>query len=50
MQEYILKKIIETPGFVIRVSSPVLTEDERKRRMQTIHKAAENLLKGVMKK
>lgn len=50
MQEYILKKTIESPGCVIRVYSPVLTEEERKRRMQAIYNAAEKLLKGVMKK
>lgn len=45
--EYTLKKTIESPDFNIRVYSPVLTEEERQRRMKTIKKAAENLLKKV---
>ena len=45
--EYTLKKTIEFPGMVARVFSPVLTEEERNRRMQAIHNAAANLLKGV---
>ena len=45
--EYTLKKTIESPGFIIRVYSPVISEDERKRRMKAIHKAAENLLRKV---
>ena len=49
MQDYILNKVIETPSFTARVFSPVLTEEERKRRMQAIHKATADLLKGVTK-
>lgn len=49
MQEYILKKTIESPGCVIRVYSPVLTEEERAKRMKRIHDAAEKLLKGVIR-
>lgn len=45
--EYTLKKTIESPGFSIRVYSPVITEEERKTRMKAIKKAAENLLKKV---
>lgn len=45
--EYTLKKTIKEDGFIIRVYSPILTPDERKRRMKAIHKAAENLLKKV---
>jgi ribosome recycling factor len=45
--EYTLKTTIESPGFIIRVHSPVLTEEERKARMKAIKKAAENLLKKV---
>jgi ribosome recycling factor len=32
---------------VARVSIPDITPEERGRRMKNIHKAAENLLKGV---
>lgn len=45
--EYRLTKTIESPGFIIRVHSPVISEEERKRRMKAIHKAAENLLRKV---
>lgn len=45
--EYTLKKTIESPGFTVRVFSPVIGADERTRRMKAIHKAAENLLKKV---
>jgi ribosome recycling factor len=45
--EYELKKTIEEPGFIIRVYSPILDEEERKRRMKAIYKAAENILKKV---
>lgn len=44
--EYRLKKTIESPGFIIRVHSPILTPEEKARRMKAIHKAAENLLKN----
>jgi hypothetical protein len=43
--EYTHKKTIESPGFVVRVYSPVISEEERARRMKAIYKAAENLLK-----
>ena len=45
--EYTLKKTIESPGFIIRVYSPIISDDERKRRMKAIRKAAEDLLKKV---
>ena len=45
--DYTLKKTIESPGFIIRVHSPVITSEERTRRMKAIYKAAENLLKKV---
>lgn len=44
---YTLEKVIETENFIIRIHRPVLTEDERERRMKQIHKAAESLLKEV---
>ena len=45
--EYAHKKTIEEPGFVIRIYSPVISPEERAKRMKAIHKAAENLLKKV---
>lgn len=45
--EYRLKKVIESPGFIIRVHSPVISAEERNRRMKSIQKAAENLMKKV---
>lgn len=42
--EYIHTKTIEFENMVVRVFSPVLTEEERKKRMKAIHKAAANLL------
>ncbi len=43
-------KTIQFPGMIARVHIPDLTQDERNRRMQDIHKAAEKLLKGVTPK
>ena len=43
-QEYILKKVIESPDAAVRVYSPILTAEERARRMKEIHKAAARLL------
>lgn len=37
-------KTIELPGAVIKVYSPILTEEERKRRMEQIAKSAARLL------
>lgn len=45
---YILKAVIETPRIKARVYSPVLTEEERARRMKQIAKSAENLVKSVL--
>lgn len=43
-QGYELKKVIESPQANIRVFSPILTAEERARRMKAIHKAAARLL------
>ena len=48
--EYVHRKTIESPGFTIRVFSPVISEEEHARRMKGIRRAAENLLKKVPKK
>lgn len=45
--EYTHKKTIESPGYVIRVYSPVISEEERARRMKAIYKAAADLLKSA---
>ena len=47
-QEYTVKTF-EFPGMVARVFSPILTDEERERRMKAIHDAAANLLKEVKK-
>ena len=39
-------KIFNYPDAVVRVYSPILTEEERKKRMETIAKSAESLLKS----
>lgn len=38
-------KIFTYPGIVAKVYSPILTEEERKRRMENIAKSAARLLK-----
>lgn len=40
-------KVIEFPGMVVKVFSPILTEEERTRRMKKIHDAAARLLKST---
>lgn len=45
MENYILTKTIKTENAKIRVFSPIIDDDERKKRMKTIHKAAMELLK-----
>ena len=39
--------ILELPNAKVRVFRPVLSEEERKRRMTIIHNAAADLLKSV---
>lgn len=48
-ETYTLKKIFNFPNGIVRVFSPILTDEERKKRMQKIHNAAANLLKEVKK-
>lgn len=45
--QYQEAKTIHFPGMVARVYHPILTEEERIKRMREIHKQAANLLKGV---
>ena len=40
---------IEVPGAIIRVYRPILTEEERARRMKRLHDAAAELLKSCKK-
>lgn len=47
---YYLDRTIEFPNATFRVFRPVLTEDERARRMKKIHDAAADLLKEVYRK
>lgn len=42
-------RVFNYPGMVVRVTSPDLSEEERKRRMKEIYKAAEVLIKEVIK-
>ena len=44
MDTYKEAKVIEFPGMVVKVFSPILTEEERNRRMKKIHDAAAKLL------
>ena len=46
-QEYRLVKVMEDEKCICRVYSPIITEEERARRMKEIYKAAERLLKKV---
>lgn len=47
--EFVHTKTITFPGMVARIYSPVLTEEEKNRRMQRIYKATAEILKGVKK-
>lgn len=47
--EYILEREIVDEKFHIRVFRPVLTEEERERRMKRIHDAAASLLKDAIR-
>ena len=44
MDTYKEPTIIEFPGMIAKVFSPILTEEERTRRMKRIHDAAAQLL------
>ena len=39
-------KVLTFPSAVVKVYSPILTEEERKKRMERIAKSAEELLKS----
>lgn len=49
MDTYHEPKVFEYPGAVVKVYIPILTEEERSRRMERIKEAAANLLKGSKK-
>ena len=42
-------RVFHYPNMVVRVTSPGLSEEENKRRMKELHKAAEALLKEVIR-
>jgi hypothetical protein len=42
--------LIEMPNAIIRSYRPILTDEERKKRMKAIHDAAAELLKDVERK
>lgn len=44
--DYTLKKKIETPSAIIRVYSPVISEEERAAQLKKIHNAAADLLRS----
>jgi hypothetical protein len=44
---YMEAKTMHFPGMIVRVYRPILTEEERARRMAAIHKEAANLLRKV---
>ena len=46
-QTYTLERTIEFPNCTVRIFRPVLTETEKNKRMQKIHKASSNLMKEV---
>lgn len=48
--EYKHIKTIESPGFIVRVHSPIISDEERHKRMKSVHKAAENIMKKVVAK
>ena len=41
--------IMKMPGCIARIYRPVLTEDERAKRMKAIHDAAEKVLKEAIR-
>lgn len=41
--------IMEMEGCIARIYRPILTEEERAKRMKAIHDAAEKVLKAAMK-
>lgn len=48
--EFVFERTMEFPNMKVRIFRPVLTEIEKSKRMQNIHKAASNLMKEVRKK
>lgn len=47
--QYVFEKTIEFPNMIAKIYRPVITEEERKRRMRKIEKATQNLFMGVKK-
>jgi ribosome recycling factor len=44
--QYYEPETVYMPGAIIRVYKPILTEEERAKRMKAIHDAAANLLRS----
>ena len=49
MQGYTYEKTIELPNLTARIFRPVLTEEEKNKRIQAIKNAAADLMRGVSK-
>jgi len=49
MDEEYLACTLETPKYIVRIWRPILTEEERARRMAEIKKAAENLARANLR-
>lgn len=48
--QYAFERTIEFPNMKVRIFRPILTAEEKNKRMIAIHKASINLMKEVMKK
>lgn len=48
--EYVHTKTLTFPNMTARIFSPVLTEEERNRRIKNIHKASANLILSIGRK
>ena len=46
--EYVYEKTITFPGMSVRIYRPILTEEERNRRIEAIKTASANLVKEVL--
>lgn len=47
--QYSLERTIELPNTIVRIYRPILTEEEKNKRMQRIKNASANLIKGGKK-
>lgn len=49
MDEEYLACTLETPKYIVRIWRPIITEEERAKRMAEIKKAAENLARANLR-